>query len=146
MAVAIARLGIALDERVRRNWFRSRITFVEESSKRDRHLGLSSSHNLIGNADCLIVKSTCTEVWMEGDGWSNEVDVVRRIGIDRCSGNVSVPQTGGLKWHKTVKAGELTDRHPTASSSLRKCGLGKQKQSRQREGKREVQSVSHMSP
>src|SRR5437667_8319937 len=118
--IAISGLWIAFDERVRGNWFRARITFVEERSERDWHLGLSSSHYLIGNADCLVVKCTGTEIWMEGYGGSDEVDVICGIRIDGRGGNVSVPQTGGLKRHKTIQASELTYCHPTAGSSLRK--------------------------
>src|SRR5207253_8352750 len=61
MAIAISGLWITLDQRVRGNWFRARITLIEEGSERDWHLRLSSGHYLIGNADCLIVKCPGTE-------------------------------------------------------------------------------------
>ena len=127
MPIAISGLWIALDERVRGNWFRARITLIEEGSERDWHLRLSSSHYLIGNADCLVVERACPKIWVESYGGSDEVDVICGIRIDRRGGNVSVPQTGGLKRHKTIQAGELTYRHPAARSSLRKCGPAKQK-------------------
>src|SRR5437660_3411533 len=125
--IAISGFWITFDERVGRNWLGARITFIEESSKGDWHLGLSSSHYLIGNADCLIVKCAGAEIRMEGYGRANEVDVICGFRVDRRRGNVSIPQTGGLKRHKTIQAGELTDRHPAATSSLRKCGPAKQK-------------------
>ena len=83
VAITVARLGIAFDERIGRNGFRAGIAFIEESSKSYWHLGLSSCHNLIRDPDGLVVEGPRPKVWVKCYGGSDEVDVIRRIWIDR---------------------------------------------------------------
>src|SRR6185437_4164258 len=124
MSVAVAWFGITLDERVRRNRFRAGIAFVRERVQGYVHLGLSASHDLIRNAESLVVKGTRTEIRVKGHSRADEVDVVRRIGINRRGGNIGVPQITRWKRHKAVQAGELANRHSAAGSGLRKCDSG----------------------
>jgi len=78
------------------------IAFIEKGAKCDCHFRLGSRHNLIRNTDGLIVKGAGSEVGMKRNGGPYEVDVIRRIGIDRGVGYVRIPQTGGLKRYKPI--------------------------------------------
>ena len=102
MAVSVAGFRIAFNERIGGDGFRPRIAFIEKGAKCDCHFRLGSRHNLIRNTDGLIVKGAGSEVGMKRNGGPYEVDVIRRIGIDRGVGYVRIPQTGGLKRYKPI--------------------------------------------
>jgi hypothetical protein len=80
---------------------------------------------------------------MERYGASDEVDVIRRIRIDRRAGYVGIPQTIGRERYKTIQAGELAHCHTSAGSGLRKSGTAKQEDGGEGEGERPMQVVSH---
>src|SRR5260221_9799815 len=91
VTISVARLGIALDERIRWNGFGPGIAFIKKRSESDRHFGLCTIDNLIRNADCLVLYHARTEIGVEGYGGSNEINDVRRVGIDWRGGDIGVP-------------------------------------------------------
>ena len=143
MAITVARLGIAFDEGFGGNWLGPGITFICERSKAYRYFRLSSHYNLIGNTNRLVVKGASAEIGMERYGASDEVDVIRRIGIDRRAGYVGIPLAIGGERYKTVQAGELPPCHACARSGLRKCGTAKKNDGGEDEGEGLMPVVSH---
>ena len=93
MAVTVAGLRVTLNQRIGWNRLGPRITFIRKSSESYSHLGLRPGNHLIRNTNCLVVEGTGTEVRMQGDGGSDEVNDVAGIGIDWRDGNVGIPQT-----------------------------------------------------
>ena len=93
LAVTVAGPRVTLNQRIGWNRLGPRITFIRKSSESYSHLGLRSSNHLIRNTNCLVVEGTGTEVRMQGDGGSDEVNDVAGIGIDWRGGNVGIPQT-----------------------------------------------------
>jgi hypothetical protein len=104
---------------------------------------LRSRDNLIGNTKRLVVKGPGPEIGMEGYSASDEVDVIRRVGIDRRARYVGIPQTTGRERYKTVQAGKLADGHASARSGLRECGSAKEKDGGEGEGEQAMQMVCH---
>ena len=80
---------------------------------------------------------------MKGYRASDEVNVIRRIGIDRRAGYVGIPQAIGRERYKAIQAGELAHCHTSARSGLRKGGTAEEKDDGEREGERPMQVVSH---
>jgi hypothetical protein len=143
--LAVARLGIAFDESVRRNWLRAGIAFVRESAQLYGHFRAGSCHNLIGDTNGLVLKGPGPEVRMERYGASDEVGVIRGIGIDRCVGYIGTPQTGGWEGYESIQTRELANGHSTAGSGLRKCATAKQNHCDDGEDETSIQMVSHRS-
>jgi hypothetical protein len=80
---------------------------------------------------------------MDRYGASDEVDVIRRIGIDRCAGYIGIPQTVGWEGYKSIQTGELANGHSTAGSGLRKCATAKQNHCADGEDEPSIQMVFH---
>ena len=76
MAVAVAWLGITLDQGIRGDWLRARIALVEESAQRDWHFRLCSGYDLVRNAEGLIVECSCAKIGVKGHGCPDEGDDV----------------------------------------------------------------------
>ena len=65
MAVAIARLWVALDEGVRRDRFRSGITLIGIQTQSHIYFRLRARDHLVRNSDRLIVKRASAKIRMQ---------------------------------------------------------------------------------
>lgn len=103
MAITVARFGIAFDEGVGGIGSGPGSLSSANVPKAYRCFCLSSRYHLIGNTNRLVVKGASTEIGMERYGASDEVDVIRRSGIDRRAGYVGIRQTIGGERYKLFR-------------------------------------------
>src|SRR5262249_26016439 len=109
---------ITFNQSVRRDWLRTRITLVGIQADRNVHLGLGARHDLIWDANALVVESPRAEVRMQRNRAANEIDNVGGVRVHRSCGDVRVPQAGTGEWNKSVQTGSLPQVHAAAGAAL----------------------------
>lgn len=118
MAIAGARIGIALDGSSERDGHGARVAFTTVGGVGDGNESLGGIDDGVGDAHVGAVVFTGTEIGMEANGGADVVDVVGGVGIDVGGGDVFVPEIVGGEWEKTVEAGALSDGHLRAIGGL----------------------------
>ena len=116
VAIAIARIRIALDRRVARYRHRPRIAFVAVSGEVDADRRLGSAHHRVRDSDIRTLVLSRSKIGMHPDGRSDEVDDGARVRIHRRAGNILVPEIVAAEGTKSVEAGALSGAHRAASA------------------------------
>ncbi len=118
VAVAAAGIGIALDGSIRRDRHRSGIALIAVGREVDVHRRLRTTHHDIGNSNVRAVVQTGTEVRMQPDRRTNEVDHGRGIGIDGRGRDILVPGIVGGEGKKAIQAGALAKADGAAGAGV----------------------------
>src|SRR5580700_1014936 len=133
VAVAVARVRIALDRGIVGNGHGAGIALTAIGGEVDVHEG-SAAHNNVRNPDGRSSIQASTEVGMHGSAGTDEVDERVRVGIDGGVGYVLVPRVVGREGNKAVQACAAPQAHAVARV------LGIERRTQKRSGQSEEQS------
>jgi hypothetical protein len=123
MAIATARVGVALDRCASRYRHRPGVAFVSVSGKRDADGRLGSAHHRVRNSNIRTLVFSRAKIGMHAYGWSDEVDDRAGIRIHRRPGNILVPEIVAAEGSKSIEAGALPGAH-RAAGALGRAGAG----------------------
>src|SRR6202158_2571784 len=104
MAIAVARMGIALDRSVRGDWHRSGIALTAVGGEVDLHQR-RTAHDDVRNSDGLSSVEASTEIRMQRCGRTDEADDRVRIRIDRSARDVLIPEIVDRKRDEPIQTG-----------------------------------------
>ena len=144
MPVSITGLGIAFDQRIRRNRHRPGIALIEKSSERHVDFGLCPRNDLVRDAEALVVERSGAKIGMKSDRRADKVNDVCRVRIHRRGRDIGVPETARGERNKSVEAGSSTQAHSAAGTALSKSSSARSNPDQAR-GKY-CKNMSHISP
>src|SRR5208337_215520 len=118
VAIASARIGVALNGCSERNGHGAGIAFIAVGGVGDGDERLRGIHDGVGDAHVGAVVFAGTEIRVEANRGADVANVIRRVGVNGGAGDIFVPEIVAREWQEAVEAGALAHRHLGAVGGL----------------------------
>ena len=113
-----SRIRIPFDRSISRHRHRSRIALCSIRGEVDVHQTLRTIHHNVWNAHVRALILTRSEIWMQTNPGSDEIDNCAGVRIHRRAGNVLVPCIVGREGNEAVQTRSHASRYDAASAIL----------------------------